>query len=288
VYDSLKAQTFRNFEWLIVDDGSIDNTKPMVENWQKEADFPIRYYWQENQGKHVAFNRGVQLARGELFLSLDSDDACVPAALERFMHHWESVPQHRRDEFCGVEVLCMNPEGELVGDKFPAGIIESDFVEIFYRFKVRGEKWWMMRTDVVKRHPFPEIPGVRYVPEGVVWNAIAREYKVRLANERLRIYWVPGRGPENQLTRPHDFSGLAPGSALYHSCVLNDQMRWIWTAPLQLLASAVHYARFSFHAGVRVREQLNRLQNLLAKLLWVLALPLGYFVYLKDRKWMQS
>src|SRR5258707_14117604 len=89
-YQSLHAQTFRNFEWLIVDDGSTDNTREIVEKWQAESEFPIRYIYQENQGKAAAFNRGVREAQGALFLTLDSDDACVNQALERFKYHWDS------------------------------------------------------------------------------------------------------------------------------------------------------------------------------------------------------
>src|SRR5438874_2378327 len=78
VYDSLRAQSFRDFEWLVLDDGSSDGTKSLIEDWQATSDFPIRYIYQENQGKPAAFNRGVQEASGELLLTLDSDDACVP------------------------------------------------------------------------------------------------------------------------------------------------------------------------------------------------------------------
>jgi len=97
VYESLVCQTLRDFEWLIVDDGSTDSTREVVEGWQSEAAIPIRYYHQPNAGYHIAFNRGVELARGELFLSLGSDDACKPYALERFYHHWMAIPETERE-----------------------------------------------------------------------------------------------------------------------------------------------------------------------------------------------
>jgi len=78
VWNSLRRQTFRNFEWLIVDDGSSDNTREMVSGWSRISDFPIRYLWQRNALKKTAINLGVREARGQLFLSIDSDDECTP------------------------------------------------------------------------------------------------------------------------------------------------------------------------------------------------------------------
>jgi glycosyltransferase involved in cell wall biosynthesis len=77
VYESLQRQTLRNFEWLVMDDGSTDDTRQLVTRWQAESNFPIRYIFQENQGKPAAFNHGVQEARGKLFLTLDSDDGGI-------------------------------------------------------------------------------------------------------------------------------------------------------------------------------------------------------------------
>lgn len=111
VYESLQVQTFSDFEWLIVDDGSVDRTRELVEGWQMEACFPIHYLWQENQGKHVAFNYALQEARGELFLTLDSDDACVPEALERFYFHWNAIPENRKGQFSAVTALCKDQNG---------------------------------------------------------------------------------------------------------------------------------------------------------------------------------
>src|SRR2546426_9569929 len=82
VYESLAKQTFKDFEWVIVDDGSIDDTCELVETWSKESWFPIRYFYQENQGQQSAYNHGVAEAKRMFVLPLDSDDACVPHALE--------------------------------------------------------------------------------------------------------------------------------------------------------------------------------------------------------------
>ena len=122
VYASLAAQTCRDFEWLVVDDGSTDGTAALVEGWRRAAPFPLRYLRQANAGKHVAHNRGVAAARGALFLTLDSDDACVPEALARFRHHWEAIPAAARGGFSAVTALCVDPAGQLLGPPFPRDI----------------------------------------------------------------------------------------------------------------------------------------------------------------------
>ena len=126
VYQCLEGQTFRDFEWLIVDDGSSDSTGDLVAMWAKTASFPVRYWRQENLGKHVAFNRGVERANGAFFLTLDSDDWCVPEALARLKSHWDSIPEKVRDDFSAVTVLCKTEEGEIVGEPFPNEFVDSN------------------------------------------------------------------------------------------------------------------------------------------------------------------
>ena len=109
-YRSLQAQTFRDFEWLVVDDKSTDGTTELIEKWQAEADFPIRYIRHANRGHHGSSNVAVQQARGELFLTLDSDDGAVPEALERFKAIWDDIPADRRDRYSAVTALATGRE----------------------------------------------------------------------------------------------------------------------------------------------------------------------------------
>src|SRR5215831_18669122 len=88
VFESLRAQTIRDFEWVVVDDGSTDGVSDLLSEYERTADFPVRVVRQVNAGKHAAWNRGVALARGELFLPADSDDRFVPETLERFRDLW--------------------------------------------------------------------------------------------------------------------------------------------------------------------------------------------------------
>ena len=187
VYQSLLDQTYRDFEWVIVDDGSTDDTGTLVANWMACSPFSIRYFYQENMHKKVAFNRAVKEAKGELFLNLDSDDEAVPEALQTFADAWEAIADAERAAFVGVTCLCMRADGTTVGDVFPSDPFDSDTIECSYVLNIRGEKWGFQRLDVLLSFPFPDsVPGL--VPEGYVWNQIALEYKTRYINHKLRIY----------------------------------------------------------------------------------------------------
>ncbi|MGH8403661.1 MAG: glycosyltransferase family A protein, partial [Gammaproteobacteria bacterium] len=82
VYESLLAQTCQDFEWLIVDDGSEDDTQARVNAMMVDAPFAIRYFYKNNGGVHTAHNRAIKAASGELFLRCDSDDEFLPEAMD--------------------------------------------------------------------------------------------------------------------------------------------------------------------------------------------------------------
>ena len=280
VYESLRAQTYRDFEWLIVDDGSTDGTRQLVEKWQAEAGFPIRYIWQENRGKHTAHNRGVREARGELFLGLDSDDGCVPHALERLKHHWDRIPAEERARFTGVCVSCVDEKGNPVGSRFPGEYVDSDSLEIRYRHKVQGEKWGFQRTDVLREFPFPEPPNVRFVTEATIYRPIARRYKIRYVNEALRIYFSFDDDQSGRLV--NSAARHAEGMWIFLRGVLAHDLKWFRFAPLGFLRDAANYARFGFDCGIGLIRQASELRSAAAFALWLVALPVGYLYHLKD------
>lgn len=182
VYESLVRQSTRDFEWVIVDDGSTDDSGALVERWAREADFPVRYTYQENRGKHTAINRGVEMARGFMFVIVDSDDWLHPTALERIRALWESIPEAERDRYTGIAGLYAHPDGTVVGRPFPRDRMTSSSIDVRVRHKKRGDNYGVNRTEVLRRFPFPEDLG-RFVAESLVWNRIARSYLQLQVNE---------------------------------------------------------------------------------------------------------
>lgn len=185
VFDSLMLQTTKNFEWLIVDDGSKDNLKELIDEYKAKADFKIRYYYKENGGKHTAVNWAYNLTDSEYFLTLDSDDAFLPEAVETFMRIWDDIPKEKRNDYWSVVARCQNAwTGKLKGGLYPDGINEMENPEK-EAAKIDDDKISCPRTEVLKQFPFPEPEGTTFVTESIVWNKINRCYKQYYTNEIL-------------------------------------------------------------------------------------------------------
>ena len=278
VHASLAQQTFRDFEWLIVDDGSTDGTRELVETWLAEPEFSIRYAHKPNGGKHTAWNTGVDLARGQLFLSLDSDDACTPDALQVFHDAWQSIDPRRREAFTGVCSLAMDPNGDVVGDSFPQDVFDSDSNTLRFKYHPRGDKWGFHRIDVAREFRFPEYEGLRFVPESIVWGRIANHYQERFINKALLVICDDA---EVRLSEP---SWRNPRSfALGAQVALEEQTRrWFFHNPVFFLKAAANFSRNSWQTGAGVVAQGRRLNGLTAHALWLTMLPVGRILYRRE------
>jgi glycosyltransferase involved in cell wall biosynthesis len=240
LFQSLRAQSFQDFEWLIVDDGSTDSTGERVAVWAESAPFSIRYVYQSNAGKHVAFNRAVDAAKGELFLPVDSDDTLTPNALERMQELWLGIPQERRSAFSGVTASCMTANGERLGPSPVMQVLDCSALDAVFRWDVRGERFGFHRTEILRRIRFPVGEALRFVPEGVLWFAIARRYLTRFVDEPLRVYHLDGG---QRLTTMAD-ERKGAGLAYYARDLLTKYPDYALLAPIPFLKAAVHYMRF--------------------------------------------
>lgn len=275
VFDSLRAQTVRNFEWLVVDDGSTDGTGDLIASWTTLADFPIRYVRQPNSGKHVAHNLAVCEARGELFAPLDSDDAFLPDTLERIGRHWTAIPEAERSQFSGIGGLCSDQHGILIGDRYPVSPFDADTREVNYVLRLRGEKWGVSRTAVLRDHPFPELPGTQFVPEGIIGLQMAANYKRRYLNEVFRVYYVDEPEAGDKLSHRTNLSRSAPGRVYYYTWVLNHDLAYFRRAPVPFLKAALMLPVVARYAGRSFRDVWTALTDPRARMLVAIVYPLS-------------
>jgi glycosyltransferase involved in cell wall biosynthesis len=189
-FASLNRQTNKEFEWLIVDDGSIDDTKDIVKGFKEHnKSFPIRYYYKENGGKHRAINYAVSKANGKYFLILDSDDELLDNAVERILEWCTDIEKDfLYDKFAGVAGLRITRDGTVIGGLGNGRkIIDATNLQRI-KLKLGGDKAEVYKLDLLKKYPFPAFKGEKFITEEVVWNKIAQDgYMLRWHIEPIYI-----------------------------------------------------------------------------------------------------
>ncbi len=166
VYDSIRAQKAEDFEWLIVDDGSVDNTEEVVNELVKKAPFPVVYVKKENGGKHTAHNTALENARGEWFMCLDSDDMLAEKAIENIF----SVLSQCKNEVCAVAAYKSDEKGKLLSDEFLNGEAPDGIYSLLEKY--HGEYVFIFRTDVIKKYPYPVFDGERFSGECILYDKL--------------------------------------------------------------------------------------------------------------------
>ncbi|MGH8183808.1 MAG: glycosyltransferase family 2 protein [Rhodanobacteraceae bacterium] len=277
-YRSLCRQSCRDFEWLVVDDGSTDATRAPIERLQQVAPFPIRYLWQPNRHKKVAFNNGILHASGEWIVAIDSDDELEPDALKGMAAIWAGIPATDRERYVGITGLCVRPNGQVVGDRFPRDVMDATTLDIHFRHHVHGEKFGSLRTAVLRQFPFREdVAG--FVSENTVWSAMARAgYLTCWVNQVFRVYHD---SPDALVHRGVNQSN-ATGLWLAAFEKVGNNIAWFRYQPLSFLAAAARYTRFGLHMrrfasprpqGMRLERALSRSLAIVMVPFWRRALP---------------
>lgn len=183
-FESLQQQKSRDFEWLIVDDGSTDNTEAIVTGFQRHSTFPIRYYKVPHGGKHRAYNAGLKLAIGELFFVVDSDDSLTKDSLSVITSVAGMLRD--RDDICGIIALKENKDGAIYGTPMPHEPVINSLKEFLDCCK-DGERSFVFKTEIARKYPFPEIEGEYFVTESVVYERLGKDWGFLIINESLTI-----------------------------------------------------------------------------------------------------
>lgn len=280
VYQSLVAQDRRDFEWLVVDDGSTDNTADIIAAWQASASFPIRYIYQLNGHKKTALNTGFKAAHGNFTVILDSDDALTSNALTIFTEAWEGIPVDHRHRFSGVRALCVSPDGKTIGERFPDAPLDASANELLYRYRIHGEKLSCDRTDLLKLFPFPEnVKGL--VPEQVLWSKLSKDYKCRCINAPVRIYYDTEDSLSRKLSTA-SYQNDLEGLMYAYNFVLGHESGWFFINPKILIKVAANRGRFYNHLRRNGSEERYRIATIGGKLIAIAFGWIGQLLYWRD------
>lgn len=269
LYESLCKQTFRDFEWLIVDDGSTDNTRELVEGWISENQIDIRYIAQPNGGKHRAINRGVGNAEGTLFFIVDSDDILPSDSIEQIKSHYQLIKD--RSGFGGLCGLKAYYDGSPVGNKPDFGVLECTNYDIRYKYKIKGDLAEVFYTDVMKEFPFPEIDGECFCPEVLVWNRISSKYRIHYFDTPVYYCEYLEDGLTASIVKVRIKSPI--GACMTYAELVKAPIPF-WVR----FRSAINYWRFWRYIGKK--------ESVIIAPLWWLARPFSLIFRVKDRKYI--
>lgn len=268
LYESLIGQTEKDFEWLIIDDGSSDTTQELIGSYIQDQKIAIRYYKQKNGGKHRAINKGVNLANGELFFIVDSDDFLVDNALKLIVNIYKEV---RIDKsFAGVCGLKVYPDMTPLGGEPNFDVIDANAIDIRFKYRVKEDLAEAFKTDILREYPFPDFKDEKFCPESLVWNRIAQNYKLRYTNKVIYICEFLDDG----LTKASIKNRIK--SPIYTTKLYSEQ--YLYNIPLKdKIKTAINYWRFAFYRN-------DSLLNLIKEIGWMSlpVLPLGLIFKLID------
>jgi len=272
LYNSLKKQTFKNFVWIVIDDGSTDNTEELIERFIDQKIIDIVYKKIENGGKHRALNKAIQMCETKLFFIVDSDDQLVNNSLERIIKIENGIKD--KDNFCGLAGMRASFNGKLLSNIMKSDVIDATALESIYRYNLKGDKAEVFYSKVLKKYRFPEFEGEKFLNEAVLWNKIANDgYKIRWFNEVIYL----GNYQNDGLTK-HMLSLSIQnyrGRCYYH----NEEIKY----KIPLLKKIYHQSNY-FRYGLCGKEKIKNLfEQASNKLLCIITLPIGYMgmVYTK-------
>lgn len=266
LYESLVRQTSQEFVWMIIDDGSSDNTKDLVKSWISDNKIDIIYIAQENMGMHGAHNTAYANIETEMSVCIDSDDFMPDDAVEKILSNWNRLRSKSLAGIIGLDAY--KDTGEIVGSGFPDGVHEATLSELHHKYGVTGDKKLVLRTDVVREFPpYPIFEGERFVPLGTLYLMIDQKYKYACINEIYCIVEYLADGSSRNILKQYARNPKGFRYARTVEMKYSKSLKHSFTRAMHLVSSGIFAGDFQL------------LKNNPAKLLTIAAIPFGLLLH---------
>ena len=247
---SLLEQTSADFEWLVVDDGSSDETAAVINGFSSQARFPIRHVKKSNGGKHTAINLGVSMIESELTFIVDSDDWLTKDAVATIIEVHSRYKD--REDICGYSFLRAFPDGTINGNPFERDGLIGSYIDVRVNADDTGaDKAEVFLTRCLREFPFPEFPGERFLGEDLVWVRMGRKYNMVHLNKAIYV----GAYLEGGLTNNRRSNNISsPCGCMVRACeFMKTDLRLRYR-----VKGAVQYLVYGMFAGLSISELLRQ------------------------------
>tara|TARA_R110002111_G_scaffold110212_5_gene169547 strand:- start:25239 stop:26192 length:954 start_codon:yes stop_codon:yes gene_type:complete len=279
VHESLLNQTFKDFEWLVINDASTDKSHEVITKIIESSPLNIHYVNNiENKHKMSCFIQSIDLAKGEFLLPFDGDDECYTNALETFNSEYEDIPEELKSKVAAVTVQCVDQYGNRVGELFPEDPFYCNTFEAWITKQISGEKWGFTKTDVLRSITInPNMLNYGFIPESIIWNTVARNgFLTKCVNKALRIYHVGVEGSimNTPMTARSAFGSVLNGLAEYNWFF----KKYFFKSPMFFLKSLYVTLRSSTYLDYPLKVYLKSIDSFIVKLLVIVFWPFRSFM----------
>ena len=266
-YASLKTQTCLDFEWLIIDDGSTDDTRNIIRPFLSETSFHVEYHGKQNGGKHTALNYSHEFIHGRYVIILDNDDTLTPDAIETIKRYWEKYEDNKK-------IWCLSFQ-RVQNDKPIQAFDEAETISNHIDFRILGNRPFdcaeVMRTEIFGSYSFPVFPNEKFIGEDCMWTTLAYGYDTVYIDKGIYVcYYLP----DGLTMSGRKFRLASPQGGMFRSNIYLDNR-----FPLKLrLKHAVLYDVFAY-ASKDIHGSMKKSNG---KILCRFMLPAGFIIY---KKW---
>lgn len=270
LFESLLEQTDKRFEWLIIDDGSEDNTGELVNEFLGKTDFVIRYVKQENMGLSQTLNRGADLADGDIFFRVDSDDFVTSDAIELIYSNWHLVEAD--DKLCGLVFKKESLKADQCVYCPFTDNFRTNFFDYHNLYGGKGDMAEVIRTDIIRLYKLPKFGDEKFCPEGIMWNRMASHYDVIYVPKPIYKFEYIRDG--FTMNARQNLKRNAMGASTFYAENFDHDMK-----PLYYLKNAILFWRYAFSNGRGLKSNYHSLPLPAT----VVGLPIGGLLNLYDR-----
>lgn len=274
LYESLKNQTNKNFEWFIIDDGSEDETEQEVDKWKEDKIINITYMYKENGGKHKALNLAIKHIDTVLTFIVDSDDWLTEDAIETIEYYYNKYKDNKK--IGGFSFLRKYSNGTINGREFPKNELIDNYINVRINANMLDDKAEVYYTEILKQYPFPEFEGEKFISEDVIWIPIAKKYDMVHINKAIYIgeYLEEGLTKSDKKIKVHSPLGMMEHAKvlMYKECCFKSKCK-----------GTILYTIYGLIANKKLLEIYAQIRK---KFLFILLLPISIILYEKWKKYI--